>query len=66
MRNTLVIGLLLCLPTVVLLASVSLAVLLGKVRRVPPRRFCGLPITEPGREELHDDASSLSSAAAGR
>jgi len=35
MRNTLIIGLLLCLPTAMLLASASLAVLIGKLRRAP-------------------------------
>ena len=33
MRNTLIIGLLLCLPVAVLLASASLAVLADKLRR---------------------------------
>jgi hypothetical protein len=33
MRNTLITGPLLCLPTAALLASVSLAVLVGKLRR---------------------------------
>jgi hypothetical protein len=33
MRNTLIIGLLLCLPVAALLASASLAVLAGKFRR---------------------------------
>jgi hypothetical protein len=39
MRNTLLIELLLCLPTAVLLAAASLAVLIGKLRRAPTRRF---------------------------
>jgi uncharacterized membrane protein len=37
MRNTLMTGLLLCLPAAVLLASVSLAMVFGKVRRRLPR-----------------------------
>jgi hypothetical protein len=41
MRNTLIIGLLLCLPTVVLLASASGAVLIGKLRRPLTRRTSG-------------------------
>ena len=35
MRNTLIIALLMCLPTAVLLASASLAVLIGKLRQGP-------------------------------
>ena len=61
-------GLLLCLPAAVLLASVSLAVAVGKLRRRLPRamnRRCpDLPVAE--HEELRDDATSLSSASAGR
>jgi hypothetical protein len=61
-------GLLLCLPAAVLLASVSLAMMVGKLRRQPPRgmnRRCpDLPRAE--HEELRDDASFLSSAPAGR
>jgi hypothetical protein len=34
MRNTLITGLLLCLPVAVLLASASLAMLVGKLRRL--------------------------------
>jgi hypothetical protein len=61
-------GLVLCLPAAVLLASVSLAVVVGKLRRRLPRRMnrrCpDLPMAE--HEELRDDASILSSASAGR
>jgi hypothetical protein len=59
MRNTLITGLLLCLPTAVLLASASLAVLIGKLRRTLPRWLSDLPMAGPDREELHDDANSL-------
>jgi hypothetical protein len=68
MRNTLMTGLLLCLPAAVLLASVSLAVAVGKLRRRLPRamnRRCpDLPVAE--HEELRDDAALLGSASAGR
>jgi hypothetical protein len=64
MRNTLIIGLLLCLPTVVLLASASLAVLIGKLRRVLTRRLSGLPMVEPDREKLRDDVNRLTSVLA--
>ena len=66
MRNTLITGLLMSLPTVVLLASASLAVLIGKLRRGPSRRFSGLPMAEPDRERLRDDVSRLTSGLAGR
>jgi hypothetical protein len=66
MTNTLIIGLLLCLPTAVLLASASLAMLIGKLRRGPTRRFSELPMVEPDREKLPDDVKRLSSALAGR
>jgi hypothetical protein len=59
-------GLLLCLPTVVLLASASLAMLIGELRRTLTRRLSDLPMTEPGREELRDDVNPLSPAPAGR
>ena len=61
-------GLLLCLPAAVLLASVSLAVAVGKLRRrllrATNRRCPDLPVAE--HEELRDDATFLSSASAGR
>jgi len=67
MRNTLITGLLLCLPTAVLLASVSLAVLAGTLRRrlgrVVNPRFPDLPVASPDRQELRDD---LTAAPAGR
>lgn len=66
MRNTLIIGLLLCLPTAMLLASASLAVLIGKLRRAPTRRFSDLPVAENDPEKLSDDVKRLSSALAGR
>ena len=70
MRNTLVTGLLLCLPIAVLLASVSLALLAGKLRRrlqrSMNRRFPDLPVTRPDREEVRAGATSLRSASAGR
>ena len=66
MRNTLITGLLLCLPVVILLASASLTVLIGKLRRTLSRRLPDLPMAGPDREELHDDANSLGSAPAGR
>ena len=66
MRNTLVTGLLLCLPVAVLLASVSLALLAGKLRRrlqrSMNRRFPDLPVTRPDHEEARDGATSLTSA----
>ena len=65
MRNTLMIGLLLCLPTAVLLASASLAVVIGKLRRAT-RRFSDLPVAESDPEKLRDDVKRLSSALAGR
>jgi len=65
MRNTLVTGLLLCLPVAVLLASVSLALLAGKLRRrlqrSMNRRLPDLPVTRPDREEARDGATPLSS-----
>jgi len=61
-------GLLLCLPAAVLLTSVSLAIVVGKLRRRLPRgmnrRYPDLPVAE--HEELRDDVSFLSSASAGR
>ncbi len=61
MRNTLVTGLLLCLPVAVLLASVSLALLAGKLRRrlqrSMNRRLPDLPVTRPDREEARDGAT---------
>jgi hypothetical protein len=66
MRTTLMTGLLLCLPTVVLLASASVAVLIGKLRRTLTRWPSDLPMAEPAREELRDDVNSLSPARAGR
>jgi len=59
MRNTLITGLLLCLPAAVLLASVSLAVLADQLRRrvgrVMNHRVPDLPVAEPDREELRRD-----------
>ena len=66
MRNTLIIGLLLCLPTVVLLALVSLAVLIGTLREARPGRCSDLPMAEPDREKLRDAVDPLSPAPAGR
>jgi hypothetical protein len=66
MRTTLITGLMLCMPTAVLLASVSLAVLASKLRRTFNRRFAGPPVAEPDREEFGDGATSLSTASAGR
>jgi hypothetical protein len=66
MRNTLIIGLLLCLPTLVLLASASLALLIGKLRRVPTCRISGLPMDEPDLGRLRDDVNRLSSVPAGQ
>lgn len=61
MRNTLITGLLLCLPTAVLLASVSLTVLAGKLRRrvgrVMSDRFPDLLVATPDRKELRDDVT---------
>jgi hypothetical protein len=65
MRNTLIIGLLMCLPTVVLLASASLAVLIGKLRRGPTRRFSGLSMAEPDREKFRDAVNRPTSVPAG-
>jgi len=61
-------GLLLCLPAAVLLASVSLAVAVGKLRRRLPRtmnRRCP-DLSAAEREELRENATFLSSASAGR
>ena len=66
MRNTLIIGLLLCLPTVLLLASASPALLIGKLRRVPIRRLSGLPVVEPNHGRFRDDMSRPSSVLTGR
>ena len=54
MRTTLITGLLLCLPTAVLLASVSLTVLADKLRRLMKSQFPGLPTAGPGCSELDD------------
>jgi hypothetical protein len=62
MRTTLITGLLLCLPTAVLLASVSLAVLAGRLRRLTRSQFSDLPTAGPDREELRDDFSDLPTA----
>jgi uncharacterized membrane protein len=51
MRTTLITGLLLCLPTAVLLASVSLAVLAGQLHRFTKRQFSDRPTAGPDREE---------------
>ena len=66
MRHTLITGLLMSLPTVVLLASASLAVLIGKLRRGRSCRFSGPPMAEPDRERHDDDVSRLTSGLAGR
>ena len=66
MRNTLITGLLLCLPTVVLLASVSLAVRIGTLREARTGRRSDLPMAEPDREKLRDAVDPLSPAPAGR
>jgi hypothetical protein len=65
MRNTLIIGLLMCLPTVVLLASASLAVLIGKLRQGPTCRFSGLPMAKPDREKFRDAVNRPTSVPAG-
>ena len=54
MRTTLITGLLLCLPTAVLLASVSLAALAGQLRRLTRSQLLDLPTAGPDREELRD------------
>jgi hypothetical protein len=76
MRNTLVIGLLVCLPTAVLLASAASALLVNKLRRAMNHRFhrpemtregTGRPLAAgPAREERRSDATQLSSAPTGR
>ena len=66
MRTILITGLLLCLPTVVLLASVSLAAPAGQLRQLSRSQLSDLPMAEPDREELHDHANPLSPAPAGR
>jgi hypothetical protein len=66
MRNTLITGLVLCLPAAVLLALVSLAVLADKLRRRlgrMNRRFPDQPVARPDRQELRDD---LTAAPVGR
>ena len=60
MRTTLITGLLLCLPTAVLLASVSLAVLAGQLHRLARSKFSDLPTAGPDREEFRDDVTSAS------
>jgi hypothetical protein len=60
MRTTLITGLLLCLPTAVLLASVSLAVLAGQLHRFVKSQFSDLPTAGPDREELRDDVTPAS------
>jgi hypothetical protein len=68
MRTTLITGLLLCLPTAVLLASVSLAVLAGQLHRFTRSQFSDLPtagssdlpMAGPDREELRDDVTPAS------
>ena len=47
MRNTLIIGLLLCLPTAVLLASASLVVLAGYLCRRNSRSARRISVTQP-------------------
>ena len=67
MRNTLITGLVLCLPAAVLMALMSLAVLADKLRRRlgrgMKRRFPDLPAARPDRQKLRDD---LTAAPAGR
>jgi hypothetical protein len=60
MRTTLITGLLLCLPTAVLLAFVSLAVLAGQLHRLTRSQFPDLPTTGPDREGLRDDVTPAS------
>jgi hypothetical protein len=60
MRTTLITALLLCLPTAVLLASVSLAVLAGLLRRLTGSQFSDLPTAGPDREELRDEVTAAS------
>ena len=60
MRTTLITALLLCLPTAVLLASVSLAVLAGQLHRFTRSQFSDLPAAGPDREELGDDVAPAS------
>jgi hypothetical protein len=60
MRTILITGLLLCLPTVVLLISVSLAVLAGRLHRLTSSQFSDLPTAGPDREELRDDVTPAS------
>ena len=60
MRTTLITGLLLCLPTAVLLATVSLAVLAGWLHRLTRRQSSDLPTAGPDREELRDDVTPAS------
>src|ERR1700751_5175951 len=60
MRTTLITGLLLCLPTAVLLASMSLAVLAGQLCRFTKSQFSDLPTAGPDREELRDDVTPAS------
>jgi hypothetical protein len=60
-------GMVLCLPTAVLLALVSLAVLAGKLRRRlgrgMNRRFPDVPVAGPDRQEPRED---LTAAPVGR
>jgi hypothetical protein len=58
MRTTLITGLLLCLPTAVLLASASLAALAGQLRRLTRSQLSALPTAGPDREELRDVTSA--------
>jgi hypothetical protein len=50
----LITGLLLCLPTAVLLASVSLTVLAGQLRRLMKSQSSDPPTIGPSRSELGD------------
>jgi nitrogen fixation-related uncharacterized protein len=60
MRTMLITGLLLCLPTAVLLVAVSLAVLAGQLHRLTRSQFSDLPTAGPDREELRDDVTPAS------
>jgi len=66
MRNTLITGLVLCLPAAVLMALMSLAVLADKLRRRlgrMNRRFPDLPVARPDCQERRDN---LTAAPVGR
>lgn len=77
MRSTLIAGLLVTMPTAVLLAVAALALLVSnlrcRLRRALDRRFHGhgtttrpeLPLADqPAREQVHSDAQPLDSVSA--